>query len=128
MPRVGENAHIEQSRRSFRGHARDFQAIKVLRFQLIDRLAGSLFFVGTERVRLNHTGDVEKVPSRLADYLIQSPTVEVLDQSPSRTVRLPFQQYGFWQARAPRDQNCSPVEFVCHCYLLDLAATMLRVR
>ena len=83
MPRVGGNAHVEQSQRSFRGHARDFQAIKVLRFQIRDdppdRLAGSLFFVGTERVRLNHTGDVEKVPSRLADYFIQSIAIEVSD-------------------------------------------------
>lgn len=96
MPRVGGNAHVEQSQRSFRGHARDFQAIKVLRFQirddLLDRLAGCLFFVGTERVRLDHTGYAKKVPSRLADYLIQSPTVEVLDQSPSITVRLAFEQ------------------------------------
>jgi hypothetical protein len=96
MPRVGGNAHVGQSQRSFRGHARDFQAIKVLRFQirddLLDRLAGSLFFVGTEGLRLNHTGEVEKIPSRLSDYLIQSITIEVFDQSPSISVRLAFEQ------------------------------------
>ena len=96
MPRVGGNAHVEQSQRSFRGHARDFQAIKVLRFQVrddpIDRLAGSLFFVGTEGVRLNQAGDVEKIPSRLADYLIQSIAIDVFDQSPSINVRFAFEQ------------------------------------
>jgi hypothetical protein len=47
MTRVGGNAHVGQSQRSFRGHARDFQAIKVFRFQirddLLDRFAGSFF-------------------------------------------------------------------------------------
>lgn len=95
MPRVGGNAYVSQSQQPFRGHARDFQAIKVLRFQVrddpLDRLAGGLFFVGTETVRLNHTGDVEKIPSRLSDYLIQSIAIDVFDESPSISVGLAFE-------------------------------------
>jgi hypothetical protein len=50
MTRMSGNAHVGQSQGSFRDHARNFQAIEVLRFQvsnnLLDRLTGDFGIVG----------------------------------------------------------------------------------
>src|ERR1700676_2632617 len=115
---MGGDTRVGQSQKTFRGHSRDSQGIKLSRLQVpqdsLDCSAYRLLSVKTEYGCPDFTSHPEEGPSRFADFSTQSISIEIFDESPASRTRLTFESQRVRKACAILDKDGSRVDCLCH--------------